>query len=68
MRLSEIVSAAGLHVYAEIALILFLMAFVVVLFDVVAKRHVKDFDHASSLPLEDGSPAPGNKETNSNGR
>ena len=67
MKLSDIVSAAGLQVYAEVALVLFLVAFIAVLIDVVAKRHAEEFDHASSLPLDDGSNSP-SPETQANGR
>jgi len=67
MRLSDIVSAAGLYVYAEVALVLFLIAFIAVLIDVVAKRHAQEFEHASALPLEDG-PMTHSPETQPNGR
>ena len=67
MKLSDIVSAAGLFVYAEVALVLFLVAFTAVLIDVLRKRPREEFDHAASLPLEDGSMTP-SPETQTNGR
>jgi cbb3-type cytochrome oxidase subunit 3 len=67
VKLSDIVSAAGLFVYAEVALVLFLIAFIAILVDVVAKRHAEEFKHASSLPLEDAPMTP-SLETQTNGR
>lgn len=55
MKLSDIVGAAtGLAIYAEIALVLFLAAFVAVFVQVVSKARRADWDEAESLPLSDG--------------
>ena len=53
MSLSETVSAAGLAVYAEAALVLFFAAFVVVLIQVARKHAAASFDYESALPLDD---------------
>ena len=54
MRLSDVVSAAsGLAIYAEIALVLFLAAFLVVLGQVVGRRRQGEWEHAASLALDD---------------
>lgn len=53
MKLSEIVGAAkGLAVYAEIGLVLFLLAFTAVLIQVLSKKNQGEFASAQSLPLE----------------
>lgn len=58
MRLSEIVGAAtGLAVYAEVGLVLFLLAFIAVLVQVVWKANQDEFQRAESLPLDDGATA-----------
>ena len=67
MKLSDIVSAAGLHVYAEVALVLFLLVFIAVSIDLIAKRHVEEFARARSLPLDDDSTT-SSPETQINGR
>jgi len=53
MKLSDIMSAAGLSIYAEVALMLFLGVFLAVALDVFrsSRRH----DQARLLPLEDES-------------
>jgi hypothetical protein len=54
MRLSDIVSAAsGLAIYAEIAMVLFLAAFVTVLGQVFAKQRAAEWSRAASLALDD---------------
>lgn len=56
MKLSEIVSAAnGLAVYAEIALVLFLMAFAAIVVQVFSKRNRSGWEGAEKMPLLDGS-------------
>lgn len=52
MRLSELMSAAGLALYPTIALILFLSAFAVIAVRVVVAKK-RDIDHAANLPLAD---------------
>jgi hypothetical protein len=53
MKLSDIMSAAGLSIYAEVALMLFLGVFLAVALDVFrsSRRH----DEVRLLPLEDES-------------
>lgn len=51
MKLSDVVSHAGLAIYAEVALVIFALAFVAVLFQITRKRH--GFDAAAALPLAD---------------
>jgi hypothetical protein len=54
MRLSDIVGAAtGLAIYAEIGLVLFLGAFVAILFQVASRSRAKDWEEARTLPLSD---------------
>ena len=67
MKLSDIVSAAGLHVYAEVALVLFLLVFIAVSIDLIAKRRADEFAHARLLPLDDDSTT-SSPETQTNGR
>ena len=54
MKLSDIMSAAGLSIYAEVALLIFLGVFLAVALDVFssARRH----EAVRLLPLEDDSP------------
>ena len=67
MKLSDIVSAAGLHAYAEVALVLFLLVFIAVSIDLIAKKHADEFAHARLLPLDDDSKS-SSPETQTNGR
>jgi cbb3-type cytochrome oxidase subunit 3 len=54
MKLSDVVSHSGLAGYAEVALVLFLIAFAVVAVRTFWPGRRAHFDHVSSLPLEDG--------------
>ena len=56
MSLSDLMGHAGLQVYAEVALIIFFLVFLLVMLRVLApsRRHRSDLDEASRLPLEDG--------------
>jgi cbb3-type cytochrome oxidase subunit 3 len=56
MRLSEIVSGAGLSAYAEIAMLLFFLAFLGILWMVFAPRFRAKYDAASRMPLDDDTP------------
>jgi cbb3-type cytochrome oxidase subunit 3 len=58
MRLSDIMSGAGLAGYAEVALILFLLAFAAIATWIFLPSRKQDFDRAGRLPLEDEPPAP----------
>jgi cbb3-type cytochrome oxidase subunit 3 len=53
MRLSEIMSAAGLQVFAEIGLVLFATLFAGVLVYTFAKKNRATFERARSAPLDD---------------
>ncbi len=57
MKLSDIVSGAGLSVYAEIALLIFIVVFfAIVLRVMLAKR--SSMDRAAQLPFDDERPSP----------
>lgn len=53
MRLSDIMSAAGLAFYAEVALCLFMLAFVLIALGIVARRNRSTWERARWLPLSD---------------
>jgi len=53
VRLSEIMSAAGLQVFAEIGLVLFAILFAGVLVYTFTKRNRAIFERASTAPLDD---------------
>jgi len=53
MRLSDIMSAAGLAGYAEVALILFFGVFVAVVARALRRSRRAEFEYAARLPLED---------------
>lgn len=56
MKLSDIVSGAGLAAYAEIALLIFIVVFLAVVLRVVlAKRD--SMDRAAELPFDDERPS-----------
>jgi hypothetical protein len=54
VKLSDVVSHAGLAVYAEVALVLFAIAFVIMAFDLTRKRKHPYLVHQSMLPFDDG--------------
>ena len=55
MKLSDIVGNSGLAIYAEIALTLFLIAFVLVALRLLFTRRER-YEHVAQLPLEDDEP------------
>jgi hypothetical protein len=57
MKLSDVVAHAGLAGYAEVALVLFAIAFVVMAFDLTRKHKHPYLRHQSMLPLDDGQAA-----------
>jgi cbb3-type cytochrome oxidase subunit 3 len=59
MKLGEIMSAAGLQVFAEIGLVLFLAIFAGVLVYTFTKRNRATFDRARTAPLDDAPRAHG---------
>jgi cbb3-type cytochrome oxidase subunit 3 len=56
MRLSDIMGAANLSVYAEIAMILFIAAFVAIVIAIFAPGAQRTYDAASRMPLDDEHP------------
>ena len=55
MRLSDVISAMQLSHYAEIALVLFLLAFMAIALQLFGKRNQREWEAARRLPLrEDG--------------
>ena len=56
MRLSDIMSHAGLSGYAEVALVIFLAAFLLILVAVFAPSRTREFEAASRMPLDDVHP------------
>jgi cbb3-type cytochrome oxidase subunit 3 len=58
MRLSDIMAAAGLGGWAQAALVLFLLAFALLLVATLAPRRRAEFERTSRLPLGDDHPAP----------
>jgi cbb3-type cytochrome oxidase subunit 3 len=57
MRLSDVLGQAGLSVYAQVALVLFVLAFIGIIIYVFAKKNRETFDRARMLPLDDTSSA-----------
>ena len=61
MKLSDIMGNSGLAIYAEIALVLFVIVFVAVVVRIFTARR-SDMDRNARLPLDDGErPAKENK-------
>jgi cbb3-type cytochrome oxidase subunit 3 len=54
MKLSDIMSNAGLSIYAEIALVLFLAVFIAVVIRTWAPSRRRALEEAAQLPLDDG--------------
>ena len=52
MRLSDIMSAMRLGTYAEVALVLFMLAFVAIGVNVFLRRNAGAWERARHLPLE----------------
>lgn len=63
MKLSDVMSALKLAVYAEVGLVLFLIAFALVALDVV--RRGKKLEKLAYLPLESRDREPGSGEERS---
>jgi cbb3-type cytochrome oxidase subunit 3 len=53
MSLTDLMSAAQLDQYAQVGLIAFIVAFVLILWRIFAPRHRTTYERASRLPLED---------------
>jgi len=56
MRLSDIMSHAGLSIFAEIAMLIFLAAFIAILVRTFRPSKAKELEALGRLPLEDGTP------------
>lgn len=56
MRLSDIMAHAGLSTYAEIALVIFLVAFLLIAVSIFAPSRRQEFEDASRMPLDDVHP------------
>ena len=54
MRLSDIMGGLDLTVFPQVALVMFLAIFAVVMGRVLRRGRGKDFERAAALPLEDG--------------
>jgi cbb3-type cytochrome oxidase subunit 3 len=58
LRLSDIMSHAGLHGYAEVALILFAAAFLAIVLRVFTPARRAEMDAMARMPLEDDAGIP----------
>jgi cbb3-type cytochrome oxidase subunit 3 len=54
MKLSDVVSYAGLSFYAQVALVLFLGVFILVSIRTYLPSRRRELDEAARLPLDDG--------------
>jgi cbb3-type cytochrome oxidase subunit 3 len=59
LRLSDIMSHAGLSGYAVVAMILFMLAFIAIVIRTAQRSRRDEYEHAAHLPLEDDAPAKG---------
>lgn len=60
MKLSDVMSAMQLSAYAEIGLVLFLIAFALIVFD-LARKSRAELECARYLPLADDEPGRGER-------
>lgn len=56
MKLSDIMGAANLSAYAEVAMLLFIAAFIVIVITVFSRGRQATYDAASRMPLDDEHP------------
>jgi cbb3-type cytochrome oxidase subunit 3 len=56
MSLTDIMSAANLDGYAQVALILFILAFVLIAWRVLSRRNDDTYEKAKRMPLDDEHP------------
>ncbi len=56
MKLSDIMGAMELHAYAEIAMVLFMAMFVMVVLYVLKRGNATRFEQARFMPLDDDNP------------
>ena len=57
MKLSDVMSAMHLQIYAEVALLIFVAVFLMVLLQVCFGKNETAWQRARLLPLEDGTPS-----------
>jgi cbb3-type cytochrome oxidase subunit 3 len=55
MKLSDVVSGSGLAMFAEVALIIFFVAFIAIGIALLLTRRA-DHDRAARIPFDDGTP------------
>jgi cbb3-type cytochrome oxidase subunit 3 len=53
MKLSDIMSATNLAIYAEVALVIFMAVFFLVAVHVFSRKNTSAWDHASRMPLSE---------------
>ncbi len=53
MKLSDLMSNMALSSYPQVALVIFLGVFIGVMLRLFSKKHQKDYEEASRLPLDD---------------
>jgi len=53
MRLSDIMSAAGLSFYAQVALVVFFVTYIAIVIRTFAPSRTREMDEAARLPLDD---------------
>jgi cbb3-type cytochrome oxidase subunit 3 len=51
--LTDVVSGAGLSIYAEVALVIFLVAFVGVVISLFVPSRQRTYEHLRRLPMDD---------------
>ena len=56
MKLSDIMGNAGLSMYAQVALVLFLGVFIAITIRTFAPSRRRELDEAAMIPLNDGPP------------
>ncbi len=56
MKLSDIMANAGLSIYAEVALVLFMLAFFGIIWWVFRRANTKRWHQAAQMPLDDVHP------------
>jgi cytochrome c oxidase cbb3-type subunit 4 len=56
MSMTDVVSHSGLAFYAEVAMVLFILAFLAIVVWVFRPGRTREMDRAAHLPLEDDEP------------
>ena len=56
MKLSDIMGAMELHMYAEVAMVIFMTMFVVVVVHILRRANAERFEQARFMPLDDENP------------